>query len=42
VNINEESAKELALNSEAVAKYLKGKEPRKVILVPGKLVNIVV
>ena len=42
VDIDEERAKELALNSDAVAKYLQDKEPRKVILVPGKLVNIVV
>ena len=42
VDISEEEAKELALSSEAVGKYLQGKEPRKVILVPGKLVNIVV
>ncbi|HUV28771.1 MAG TPA: class I tRNA ligase family protein, partial [Anaerolineales bacterium] len=42
VDISEEDAKELALRSEAVAKYLEDKEPRKVILVPGRLVNIVV
>ena len=42
VDISEEEAKEIALNSEAVGKYLQGKDPRKVILVPGKLVNIVV
>jgi leucyl-tRNA synthetase len=41
-DISEEKAKELALSSEAVGKFLQGKEPRKVILVPGKLVNIVV
>jgi leucyl-tRNA synthetase len=42
VDISEEDAKDLALNSEAVAKYVGEQEPRKVILVPGKLVNIVV
>ncbi len=42
VDIEEGMAKELALGSQAVAKYLLDKEPRKVILVPGKLVNIVV
>lgn len=42
VDISEETARELALNSEAIGRYLGGKEPRKVILVPGKLVNIVV
>jgi leucyl-tRNA synthetase len=42
VDIGEEEAKTLALESEAVKKYLDGKSPRKVIVVPGKLVNIVV
>jgi leucyl-tRNA synthetase len=42
VDISDEDAKELALSSDAVGKYLEGKPPRKVILVPGKLVNIVV
>jgi leucyl-tRNA synthetase len=40
--ISEAEAKELALASEAVQRYLDGEEPRKVILVPKKLVNIVV
>jgi leucyl-tRNA synthetase len=42
VDIGEEEAKELALSSPAIAKYMADNEPRKVILVPGKLVNIVV
>ena len=42
VNIGEEEAKAIALASEAVKKHLGSKPPRKVILVPGKLVNIVV
>ena len=37
-----EDAKELALKSQAVQKYIAGKEIRKVIVVPGRLVNIVV
>lgn len=41
VDINEENARKAALNSLGVQKYLKGKQPRKVIYVPGKLVNIV-
>ena len=41
-DIGEDAAKELALASERVRKHLGGKEPRKVIYVPGKLVNIVV
>ncbi len=40
-NITEEQAKELALNSEAIKKFLEGKVPKKVIYVPQKLVNIV-
>jgi leucyl-tRNA synthetase len=42
VDISQEKAKELALASEAVQRYLNGKPPRKVILVPGRLVNVVI
>jgi leucyl-tRNA synthetase len=42
VGISEEAARQLALDSEIVQKNLAGRSPRKVILVPGKLVNIVV
>jgi leucyl-tRNA synthetase len=42
VGISEEDARRLALSSEIVLKHLEGKSPRKVILVPGKLVNIVI
>jgi len=42
VNISEENAKEAALNSENVQKFLEGKTPKKLIYVPGRLVNIVV
>ena len=41
-DIDDESAKAIALASEAILKHLEGKTPRKVILVPGKLVNIVI
>jgi len=41
-NIDAENAKRLALTSENVQRYLDGKEPQKVIYVPGRLVNIVV
>jgi len=41
-DISEESARERALKSEAVVKLLAGKAPRQVIVVPGRLVNIVV
>ena len=40
--IDEASAKELAMASEHIQKYLDGKQVRRVIYVPGKLVNIVV
>ncbi|MFW5713593.1 MAG: class I tRNA ligase family protein, partial [Brevefilum sp.] len=41
-DISEEQAKQAGLNSDNVAPYLKGKTPKKVIYVPGRLVNIVV
>ncbi len=40
--ISESDAKAMALQSEAVQRQLGGKPPRKVIVVPGRLVNIVV
>jgi leucyl-tRNA synthetase len=40
--IGDEQAKELALASEIVQKFISGKELRSVIVVPGRLVNIVV
>ena len=42
VGITEAEAKAAALKSENVQSFLKGKAPRKVIYVPGRLVNIVV
>jgi len=41
VSIQADEAKEKALQSEAVQKLLAGKNPRQVIYVPGRLVNIV-
>ena len=41
-DISESDAKEIALQSEAIQRHLSGKEPRKVIVVPGRLVNIVI
>lgn len=41
-DISEEDAKELALKSENVQKYLTGQEPKKIIFISGKLVNIVI
>lgn len=42
VGTNDEMVRELALQSEAVKKHIIGKEIRKVVVVPGRLVNIVV
>jgi leucyl-tRNA synthetase len=42
VDVSEEEAKKLALNSPSIEKYLEGKPPRKIIIVPKKLINIVV
>ena len=42
VTISEEKAKELAMESDHVQKFLKGKKPKKLIYVPGRLINIVV
>ena len=39
--ISDDQAKAMALASDTVKKYLKGAPPRKIIVVPGKLVNIV-
>ncbi len=41
-NVGEEQAKAAALESENVQHFLEGKPPKKVIYVPGRLVNIVV
>jgi leucyl-tRNA synthetase len=40
-NIAEAEAKELAMTSEKVTPHLGGGTPKKVIYVPGKLINIV-
>jgi leucyl-tRNA synthetase len=41
-DIDEASARALALNSEAVQRHMDGRRPKRVIVVPGKLVNVVV
>ena len=41
-DISEEAAKKTALESEKIKQWLEGKEPRKVIFVKGRLINIVV
>ena len=42
VDIPEEEARKLAFSREKVQKWIEGKEIKKVIFVPGKLINIVV
>ena len=42
VGISDEQAQEKALASETIQRFLEGKKPRKVIVIEGKLVNIVV
>jgi leucyl-tRNA synthetase len=39
---DEATIREAALASEKVRKHLDGSEPRRVIVVPGRLVNVVV
>jgi leucyl-tRNA synthetase len=41
-DVSDEQARELALASEAAQRFIADKEPREVIVVPGRLVNIVV
>jgi leucyl-tRNA synthetase len=41
-DISDVEAKAIAISREAVKRLLSGKEPRKVIYVPGRLVNVVV
>jgi leucyl-tRNA synthetase len=41
-DISEEDARKAALTSEAAQRFMEGKPPRKIIVVPGKLVNIVI
>jgi leucyl-tRNA synthetase len=41
-DVSQDGARETALASEVVQRFLDGKKPRKVIVVPGRLVNIVI
>jgi leucyl-tRNA synthetase len=41
VDVSDEAARSAALESEAVIKFLAGRSPKKVIVVPKRLVNIV-
>ena len=41
-DISEEEVKELALSQDKIKEWLSGKEPKKIIYVPGKLINLVI
>ena len=41
-NMSKEDVEAAVLSNEQSAKYLEGKAPKKVIVVPGRIVNIVV
>lgn len=41
-DVSEKEAKELVLKQEKIKKWLAGQEPKKIIFVPGKLINIVI
>lgn len=41
-SISEEEAKSMAMKSESIVKFISNKQVRKIIYVPGKLINIVV
>jgi leucyl-tRNA synthetase len=40
--VDEETARALALDSEGAQRHISGKQVRKVVVVPGRLINIVV
>ena len=42
IDTEKETARKLAMESAAVQKHLEGRSPRKVIFVPGRLINIVI
>jgi leucyl-tRNA synthetase len=42
VNTNKEEIEKQVIKNEKTLKYLEGKTPKKIIVVPGKIVNIVV
>jgi len=40
--MSKEDVEKTAISNEQTAKYLEGKTPKKIIVVPGKIVNIVI
>ena len=41
-NLSKDELKDIAINSEAALKWINGQEPKRIIIVPNKLVNIVI
>ena len=41
-NLSKEKLEELAIKSDAAQKWINGKETKRIIIVPNKLVNIVI
>jgi len=41
-NLSKEEIEKIALNDEHIVKFLNGAEPKKIIVVPGKIVNVVI
>ena len=42
IDATEEEAKRLTLENEVVQKWLEGKEPKKIIFVKNKMINVVI
>jgi len=42
LSLTKDQIQEAALSDETVMKWLEGKAPKKIIIVPGKIVNLVV
>ena len=40
--ISEKEVKELALSQDRIKKWLSNKEPKKIIYIPGRLINLVI
>ena len=41
-NLSKEALEEIAIKSEAAKKWMNGQAPKRIIVVPNKLVNIVI
>ena len=41
-NLSKDKLEDIAIKSDAALKWMNGKEPKRIIVVPNKLVNIVI